>query len=58
MKGLTMLSNRIMILLVSGAACLMASGCFSCTYQSSTPPKTVVVQPVPATTTTVVQPSN
>ncbi|MGH8338060.1 MAG: hypothetical protein ACRETL_14830 [Gammaproteobacteria bacterium] len=47
-----------MIVLMSAAACLMASGCFSCTYQSSTPPKTVVVQPAPATSTTVVQPAN
>jgi hypothetical protein len=53
-----MLSNRMMILLMSGAACLMASGCLSCTYQSSSPPKTVIVQPVPSTSTTVVQPAN
>ncbi|HTT77786.1 MAG TPA: hypothetical protein VMF50_17615 [Candidatus Binataceae bacterium] len=51
------LNNRIMILLMSVAACLMASGCFSCTYQSSTPPSTTVVQPAPSTTT-VVQPPN
>jgi ABC-type phosphate/phosphonate transport system substrate-binding protein len=53
-----MLSNRIMLLLMSATACLMASGCFSCSYQSSAPPKTVVVQPLPSTSTTVVQPAN
>jgi len=52
-----MLSNRIMILMMSAAVCIMSSGCFSCSYQSTAPPRTVVVQPLPSTTTTVVQPA-
>lgn len=51
-----MLCNRIMILLMGAAACLMASGCFSCSYQHTPAPATTVVTP-PAPSTTVVQPA-
>jgi hypothetical protein len=51
-----LLNQRTFIFLLSLGACVMTSGCFSCT-ETTQPSQPVVVQPVPTTPSTVVVPA-